>query len=147
MRHDIITATLPANMTLVGLQRDAAAEIEAKTAARQDSAMIERDLSRGARPPAQAAEDPLRAAVGAAILALREEMFECALDECQNTGRHDPNYARADAAEAELLKAIDALTASRLGAKAAPVCDSEQVCNSGLLVEHKPGARVKGGAL
>lgn len=146
MRNDIITATLPANMALVELQRHAAAVIEAKTSARQDSAMVERDLSRGARPPEPAAEDPLCAAVDAAILALREEMFECAVDECQNTGR-DPDYTRADAAEADLLKAIDALIASRLGVKAAQVCDLAQVGNSGLLVEHKPGARVKGGSL
>lgn len=113
----------------------------------QDSAMLQRDEPKPAAH-APAAEDPLVKAVSDAIEALREEQFECALDEVQNHGRHDPNYARADAAEADLLKAIDDLIADRIAALAKPAIEPAQTDPSiGLLVEHRPGARVKGGEL
>lgn len=83
--HDVIAKTLPASLALLAVQREAAADIEAKTAARQDSAMIERDLSRGAQPPAPAVEDPLTA-VEAAI----DDLIEFACEDAINAGSFNP---------------------------------------------------------
>lgn len=143
--HDVITKTMPANMALVGLQRDAAAEIEAKTAARQDSAMIERDLSRGARPPAPAAEDPLDS-VRDAI----DELVEFASEDAVNAGSFNPSLQGPNEPDVrgierrieDVLYEVCKLIATVARGHDTQVCDSEQVGNFGLLVEHTPGARV-----
>lgn len=134
---DVIAKTLPADPAERAALEEAEAFMRAQDARLQDAAMLERDEPKA--KPEPAAEDPL-AAVRDAIQNLRDEMFECARDEVQNTGRRDPDYARADAAEAELIAEVRKLLQP-------PVCDPVQVdasgkSDNGLLTSHNPDRRV-----
>lgn len=143
--HDVISKTLPtseAELQRRAILELAEADLRIQDAQMQDSAMIEADLARGVTKPAPAAKDPLVAAVSDAIQYLRDTMFECALSEVQNAGRFDPDYARADDAEAELLKAIDALLAGRAAPAAPAVSASTCSSDNGLLTSHNPDRRL-----
>lgn len=109
-----------------------------------NAAMIKRDEPAAA--PVDAGEDPL-AAVRAAIENLRDEAIQCAIDECANSGRRDPDYSRADAAEAELLDEVRKLLVSQVcGLVARAQADQKAAqapidTDPGLTVEHRPGDR------
>lgn len=102
-----------------------------------NAAMIKRDEP-AAAPAVVAGEDPL-AAVRDAIEHLREEAIHGAIDECANSGRRDPDYSRADVAEAALLDEIRKLLAPRQ-AEPAPVLADASI-PQGLMAEHRPGDR------
>lgn len=139
--HDVITKTLPANMALLSVQREAATEIEAKTAQRQDSAMIERDLSRGARAPEPAAEDPI-AAVRDAI----DELIEFASEDAINAGSFNPSLQGPNepnvAGMQRYIEGVLDEVRKLMGVSTAPVVDDGEISlPDWLLTSHNPDRR------
>lgn len=140
--HDVISKTLPADIALLALQRDTAAEIEAKTAQRQDSAMVERDLSRGACQPATAAEDPL-----AAFRAALDELIEFASDDAISAGYalpggrgcRGPNVSGMERHIEDVLDEVRKL----MGAKQVDPASAAPAPDNGLLTSHNPDRRLR----
>lgn len=115
---------------------------EAWLSARANERMLNRDEPKNLPPAFDGVDD--RQAVLDAIENLRDEAIQCAIDECANSGRHDPDYSRADVAEAELLKAIDDLLTRRLAQSLpapTPAVEKINIAANGLTVEHRPGDR------
>lgn len=144
MRHDVISKTLPPTDLALRMRSVAVevnASMRAENAKAQDSAMIERDLSRGAKPPAPAAEDPL-GEFRECLDELIEFVGEDSINSCRSTpGGHGcigPDISGMDSHVDTVLRAV-----RKLMRQPEPEPAQAPAVDTGLLTIHNPDRRLR----